>query len=341
MIILESEQTLEELIRSLLARWGISSNATLTLLSYSENATYLIQSADKKYVMRVHRVGYHTINGVRSELAWMQALRRDTQLETPIAIAGLDGEFVQLVDVDTHDEPRMVVLFEHIQGIQPEVEDLIDSFRQLGSMTAKMHQHAQHWTRPEYFERQHWDLKGAFGEHPNWGHWKLGFDPNVAGLEIVQRAADQMTQRLTTYGLSNTRYGLIHSDFRLANLLVREGETKILDFDDCGFGWYVYDLASSVSFLENHENIQDIITSWLQGYFSEAPLSDDDLQEIPTFMLFRRLILMGWAGSHPTTALAESMRQENYSQGTVEFAQKYLNQQVYDHSHFHQSLVGV
>lgn len=84
-----------------------------------------------KYVMRVHRVGYHTINGVRSELAWMQALRRDTQLETPIAIAGLDGEFVKLVDVDTHDEPRMVVLFEHIQGIQPEVEDLIDSFRQV------------------------------------------------------------------------------------------------------------------------------------------------------------------------------------------------------------------
>lgn len=93
-------------------------------------------------------------------------------------------------------------------------------------MTAKMHQHAQHWTRPEYFERQHWDLKGAFGEHPNWGHWKLGFDPNVAGLEIVQRLcrSNDPTTRHMAYQIPVTV--LIHSDFRLANLLVHEGETK-------------------------------------------------------------------------------------------------------------------
>ena len=42
-------------------------------------------------VLRVHRTGYHPPGAVGSELAWLQALRRDEGLLTPAVSASADG----------------------------------------------------------------------------------------------------------------------------------------------------------------------------------------------------------------------------------------------------------
>ncbi len=330
MIQLEPVDYLETLIQQALPRWNITPEASLKLLSYSENATFLVSDEGQKWVLRVNRPDYHTENGIRSELAWMKALREETGLETPLAIEGLDGDVLQFIDEPKTNTLRTMALFHFIEGKHPESEDLVAAFNQLGAMTAKLHVHAKQWKRPEYFERLHWDLDGAFGLKPNWGHWKTGFAANIQGIEIVEKAAAHMEKRLHRYGQSNDRYGLIHSDFRTANLFVHEGKTKILDFDDCGFGWYLYDLASSMTFLELHEQRDEIIHSWLDGYLEVAPLSEADLAEIPVFMLLRRLVIMGWAGSHPDTELAQEMGVQ-YTIDTIEFAKQYLAKQVFDH----------
>lgn len=334
MIKLEPVDYLETLIRQALPLWNISKEASLKLLSYSENATFLVSNKEYKWVLRVNRPGYHSENGIRSELAWMKALREDTGLETPLAIEGANGDVLQFIDEPKTNTHRTMALFHFIEGKHPESEDLVAAFHQLGAMTAKLHVHAKQWKKPEYFERLHWNLEGAFGITPNWGHWKTGFAQHIEGIEIVEKAAAHMEKRLKHYGQSNERYGLIHSDFRTANLFVHEGKTKILDFDDCGFGWYLYDLASSLTFLELHEQRDDIIHSWLAGYLDVAPLAEADLAEIPVFMLLRRLIIMGWAGSHPDTELAHEMGMQ-YTIDTVKFAKQYLVNQAFDHQNLY------
>ena len=42
--------------------------------------------------------------------------------------------------------------------------------------------------------------------------------------------------------------GLIHADFSLANLLIHKGDLRVIDFDDCGLGWFLYDAVTSVFF---------------------------------------------------------------------------------------------
>ena len=330
MIQLEPIDYLETLVHQALPLWNIKSKAELKLLSYSENATFLVSVGSDRWVLRVNRPHYHTENGIRSELAWMKALREDTGLETPLAIQGLNGDVLQFINEPKTNTQRTMSLFHFIEGKHPESEDLVSAFHQLGNMTAQLHQHVKQWQRPAFFERMHWDVEGAFGQKPNWGHWKSGFATQIEGIEVVEKASLHMQQRLKRYGQSHERYGLIHSDFRTANLFVHEGKTKILDFDDCGFGWYLYDLASSMTFLELHEDRDEIIASWLSGYFEIAPLAEVDLIEIPTFMLFRRLIIMGWAGSHPDTELAREMGVQ-YTIDTVEFAKQYLSNQIFDH----------
>ncbi|MCY1282989.1 Stress response kinase A [compost metagenome] len=318
---------LARVARNALSRWNIAADAELRLISLSENAMYLVTADDRKWVLRVHRLGYHSATGVRSELAWMQALREQAGVETPLALPGLDGELVQHVSAAPFPEPRMVVLFDFIAGVQPEPDNLYDAFNQLGAITARMHLHSRQWQRPAYFERQVWDYEGALGDKPIWGHWRAGFSRQQPGLDIVERAESLMRQRLQRYGKDAGRFGLIHTDFRLANLLVDAGEAKVLDFDDCGFGWFLYDVASSATFIENHDDIADIIAAWVVGYRQVAPLSAEDIAEIPTLMMFRRLVIMGWAGSHPGTDLALEMG-EQYSVGTVEFAEKYLSGRI-------------
>jgi len=71
-------------------------------------------------------------------------------------------------------------------------------------------------------------------------------------LEILGRLSDTLGTRLERYGKSKDRFGLVHADMRLANLLVADKDVTVIDFDDCGFSWFMYDLGSSVSFIEDH-----------------------------------------------------------------------------------------
>ncbi len=324
MLHLEQETHLTRIARASMPRWGISPEAQLKMISLSENGMFLVDDRGERRVLRVHRSGYHTVAGVRSELAWMRALQTDMGLETPQAIPGQDGEFVQYATAADSDDVRMVVLFEFIAGEEPKPEQLVTAFPELGATSAIMHRHARRWQRPPWFERQVWDYEGALGSRPNWGPWRAGFAVRQPGIETLQRADLAMRQRLEAFGKSPSRFGLIHSDLRLANLLVYQGRTKVIDFDDCGFGWYLYDLASSVTFLETHPDIDDYVAAWIDGYRSVENLSEEELGAIPSFMMLRRLVAMGWAGSHPDTELAQSMG-DSYTVDTVVFADRYLS----------------
>jgi len=320
----EQANHLLQVARAALPRWDISPEAPLRLISLSENGMFLVSTGDGKRALRVHRTGYHTVAGVRSELAWMQALQADMGLETPQALPGVDGEYIQYAAAPGSDDVRMVVLFEFIAGEEPKPEHLVAAYPQLGEISARMHRHARQWQHPSWFERQVWDYEGALGSRPNWGHWRAGFAAREPGIEILERADVAMRQRLEAFGKDPSRFGLIHSDLRLANLLVDEGRTKVIDFDDCGFGWYLYDVASSVTFLETHPDVDDIVAAWIDGYRSIETLSAGELAAIPTFMMLRRLVIMGWAGSHPDTELARWMG-DQYTVDTVTFADRYLS----------------
>ena len=79
-----------------------------------------------------------------------------------------------------------------------------------------------------------------------------------------------------------------------------------MDFDDCGFGWYMYDAATPLSFYEHLPQVSCLIEQWLEGYRTVSRDRADE-EEIPTFMMLRRLLLVAWVGSHAETNLARSM----------------------------------
>jgi len=316
---------LELIARSALPRYGIAAQSALTLLNISENATYRVQDAETGQfsVLRVNRPGYHTREAIASELAWVAALREADVVHTARVLPARDGS---LVASGSHPdgETRNVVLFEWLPGSEPAEDDLVEQFQRLGAVTAAMHAHARAWPRPAGFTRLRWDFPGSLGPQGNWGSWRDGMGVGPAEAAQLGALAARLQQRLAAFGDGPERFGLIHADMRLANLLVHDGAVSVIDFDDCGFSWYLYDLGSSLSFIEHLPVVPALIDSWAAGYRSVAPLSAEEEHELATFVMMRRLLLVAWIGSHADTDLARSMGVE-YTAVSCDLAENYLS----------------
>jgi Ser/Thr protein kinase RdoA (MazF antagonist) len=313
----------DALAEAALERWGLG-GAPLRMINYSENFTYLVTPPGApKVILRVHREDYHTANGIRSELAWMRGLQSEAGVKTPQAIPGRDGADIQTVAHPALPRPRNCVLFEFIEGSEPSQQQLVEPFRQLGEVTARTHRHSRGWRRPPWFERLTWDFAHSLGATPNWGPWTAGPDLDAERRQLLQRLVDVMERRLAAFGQGPERYGLIHADFRLANLLVHKGDVRVIDFDDCGLGWFLYDAATAVTLLEHSPEVDGLLQAWLEGYRRVGQVSATEENELWTFIMLRRMTIFAWFGSHSTTELART-EGPAYCENTCALAERYL-----------------
>jgi Ser/Thr protein kinase RdoA (MazF antagonist) len=315
--------TLDDLAAAALRRYGLSPEATATLCNVSENHTYRVEdpASETGYALRVHRDGYRTAVQIESELQWLDALRADGAVDTCVPVPAPSGERVVSVD------GRNVVLWEWLPGSEPDPEGdaVLDGFRVLGAVSARMHAHARAWSPPPGFDRPHWDYEHTIGPAGHWGRWQDGLGMGKEEMDILTRLDETIRDRLAAYGKGPERYGLIHADIRLANLLVDGGHVRVIDFDDSGFAWFMYDFATTVSFMEDHPRVPELQAAWLEGYRGVAPLNDADEAELDTFVMLRRLLLVAWIGSHHTFATEAAELGAGFTAGTLPLAERYLS----------------
>ncbi len=317
---------LQELAEMAMQLYELPEFLSVGLINLSENATYKVEAQDgRRWALRIHRDGYHPKAAIESELHWLIELRNTGIAMTPAPVKGRDGAMVQQLRHKRLQQPRNIVLFDWVMGAEPGIsENLIEPFGALGELTARMHLHTRNWLRPAWFQRMTWDFESSLGNsNPHWGHWRDGIGVDTEKNVLFGRTVDLIGQRLAEYGKGADRFGLIHGDLRLANLLIDGGSVKVIDFDDCGFGWYMYDAATPVSFYEHEPQVPTLLDAWKQGYRRVAALSPEDENEIPTFVMLRRLLLVAWIGSHHETDLAKSMGLD-FTEATAGLCEDYL-----------------
>lgn len=105
--------------------------------------------------------------------------------------------------------------------------------------------------------------------------------------------------------------------------MIDQEQIKVLDFDDSGYSWFLYDLASALSFIEHKPYIPALIAAWLTGYESLRVIPERDKEEIPTFIMLRRLLLLAWLGTHENSETAHSVVND-FTLETEILAKKYL-----------------
>ena len=217
----------------------------LTFVDHGENTTFRHDSAAGRHLVRVHRPQRHgqgvdAAAAIGSEISWLRGIRAETDLEVPEAVAARDGSVT--VQASAAGESRVCSVLRWMDGRIHEDSPRPVHLRRLGAAMAVLHNQADAWTAPPGFVRITWDHETFFGNTMVYGGipaadcWEL-LPP------AVRTRFDAVAERMLGVMASADDVGLIHADLHLGNAVFEGDRVKLIDFDDCGTGPRLYDLA--------------------------------------------------------------------------------------------------
>ena len=304
-----------------LQRYDLGRPVAIELARRGENSTYRVDAPRGTFALRVHRPGYRTPDMIRSELAWMEALAT-AGIATPTAVRTVDGSVCATIGGPEGERQISVLTWERGEPLADSYD--LGQWRELGRLMAEVRVHGATWTRPAWFSRPRWDADGMVGEHPHWG------DPIALGswsdelTELLQAARGRVRERLEAFGTGPERFGLVHADLAFDNVLMRPDQPPVLiDFDDCGWSWYLWELAVALAPFDGTPAFDTRRDALVDGYRSRWPLPEEDLAELPTFVMARRLVSLGWVFTHADTEHAARQRERRIATFPAA-AQRYL-----------------
>jgi len=305
-----------------LRAWGGATQAP-RLIKDRENAVFEVHlHSGQRAALRLHRVGYQSAAAITSELWWMQEVgARDVPV--PLPVPTQNGALIHELA-----NGRIATMISWVDGAQlgDHGVDLGGStaeqearFHKIGALVAKLHNATDALTLPADFERHRWDIDGFLGEAPFWGRFWENPTLSEDEQETVLAAREKAREMLEVFVLDGGDFGLIHADVLRENVLFDGDDAVLIDFDDCGFGFRLYDLASLASQNEQEPHYQALMNAAFEGYRSQRDLPEDTAALLPMFVMLRRFASCGWVV--PREGVDS---QRAYAQRAVRAAERFL-----------------
>ncbi len=280
---------MDPIVQQALSVWGIPS-ASYGLVAARENSVYCIEHEGTRYALRLHRVGYRSDIELLSELQWMKAVSNGG-IQVPSPMPSTSGEVLHTIDgvqVDMLTWLTGTPLIDHFDKLR--AIDRRALFNRLGKTMATLHDMSDAWSPPAGFVRGSWDIDGLLGDAPLWDRfWEnpaLAPDQRDVLLHFRELARAEL-ERLSDH----LDFGLIHADLVRQNILVDGPSVQLIDFDDGGFGYRIFDIATALLKLKSDGDYSDLHSALLQGYTSVRPL---DTEALDLFLALRAMTYVGW-----------------------------------------------
>ncbi|QYK41532.1 MAG: phosphotransferase [Paracoccaceae bacterium] len=270
------------------AAWGA---VTGRLLVERENAVWQVRlPGGVPAALRLHRPGYQSEGAIRSELWWCGALAAQG-VAVPAPVPTLSGGVLHRLAGG-----RLASVVGWIEGaaigasgvpLPGSEADQRRLHRDLGRLLARVHAVTDRLELPEWFRRPSWDFNGLLGEAPFWGRfWE---HPALAPDEarVLRRARDWLAARIGEHA-AREPLRPIHADVLRENVLAGPGGLSIIDFDDSGMGYRLYDLGTALSQCLYEPAYPAIRAALMEGY------GTDDGAMVNAFTVMRCCASVGW-----------------------------------------------
>ena len=309
------EQAFRQVALLALPHWDLQPTC-VSLIKMRENAVFRIDcEGEHKVVLRVHRHGYHSDAALRSECEWMDALGREG-IRVPRVVRSRRGRTFEVVRAPANAVGHCVDVIEWIGGQQlGSLEEGVDGgdaeitrkYLIVGETMARMHNQSSRWQPGEGFARHSWCEEGLVGEQPLWGRfWELEV-LSLPQRRLLAEARHAIRHDLVAMGRASDSYGLIHADLVPENFLVEDDDVRVIDFDDAGYGWHLFDVATSLYFLKPQPYFEVAKRALVEGYRRRRSLSDGALTRLPLFLAARATTYLGWVHERKATPTAKEL----------------------------------
>lgn len=270
-----------------LALWGLQ-EADCVFVAGRENQVYRITTPAARYALRIKRPGYRDEVELRSELDWLNAMDR-AGLSVPAPLPSRSGRLLERAGEGFADVVTWLPGTPLGKSRIPlDLPDRPGTFRALGAEIARLHLACDAWQVPPGFRRCHWDFDGLLGDAPVWGRfWENPtLDDQTRAIFHAFRAVAR--QRLSA---AAPEFGLIHADLVRENVLLDGPVVRMIDFDDGGYGFRQFDLATVLLKTLGEPDYAALKDALLAGYLARKPL---DLGLIDLFIALRAATYVGW-----------------------------------------------
>ena len=294
-------RSIAEAAAGAVAEFGFVSR-DLELVSHYVNTVFRLTTASGSYVVRVHRSVDRTAREVAGELAWLDALAREKGIRVPRVRRTRDGQAIVMVSVPEDSRKLPVTVLDWMPGWSISAEKESHHFEKLGRMTAALHRHARAWRPRAKLERPRYDSRNVFqADLPARITEALGTaraPPVNAALSTLQARLQKAEEQL---GTGADVFGFIHGDLSFGNVLFDKESAVPIDFDDCGFGYYLHDLAVPLAgAFGQRAGFKERYDTFVAGYRQILGLPGDLLMYVPVFLGLRSAqLIMAYTGQYP------------------------------------------
>lgn len=265
-------------------------DATVTLIAERENSVYRVDHATGQFALRLHRQGYRTDAQLKEELDWM-AWVAQSGLSVPSPIRSTGGLFLETVG-NVQVDILNWLSGDTLDLIMPKLDQEArkEIFYSLGRDMARLHIASDTWPKASTCNRPAWDIDGLLGNTPLWDRfWENpGLTAKERELLLVFRTHAKNTLAKLSEPLD---YGLIHADMVPANVMVDQEGLHFIDFDDGGFGFRLFELATALLKHSAQPDFENLKSAMIDGYRSERPL---DTTHLGLFLGLRASTYVGW-----------------------------------------------
>jgi Ser/Thr protein kinase RdoA (MazF antagonist) len=247
----------------------------------SSNFVYVFTNQQKRYFLRFSFEKDNTLEQISAELDFMDYLGQHGYASVS-PVPSKNGKWIETVK--TNAGLYYGVVFTEAAGLSLDMEEMTDGqFESWGQSLADLHRLSRAYL-PEGEKRK--DFTDILSD--------VGLILQRYPLEQEALAElDRMKAWLDSFGRSEEDFGLIHYDFQLDNVFWDERTClfNVIDFDDTMYHWFAMDVVTALVdlFDENGQPSGDRVASFLRGYRSTFPLSDELVAHFPKFLRFSRL----------------------------------------------------
>lgn len=206
-------------------------------------------------------------------------------------IAALDSR--RHVTLTLPEGPRQLIVLPYVDAAMTRSPSP-DTVRHYGEVVARMHLATDGLTIA--LERPVYDVQRLVLDAMQ--HIRAALTDRPAIVAELDAIAAAVAPRLAALEHSAPAFGFVHADIAPSNALIAaDGSLTLIDFDLCGLGWRVMDIASYLNEIE-YWRMGPMEGVFLEGYTSIRPLSEADMALLPLFRVATALHILHHAAAH-------------------------------------------